>query len=418
MTEAHGEGRFSRRALLLGAAGAVAGGGLLAPACGSTGEAADASPAGPARFVDFHGPHQPGITGESTAWTAAAAFTVVGSGRALLRDTLRELSDEIDGLMGGRPITVRDPSYPPDDSGLLGTEPAPDDLSIVLSVGSSLFDDRFGLAGRAPRELTRLRPMINDVLDQARCHGDLLLTVQARNIDTVVFALRQLMRRTRATLTLRWVIDGFNRAGRPGHRSTGSPRNLLGFVDGTANLDVADRRVMDDVIWVGSSSGEPEWATGGSYHVLRVIRMFVERWDRVSLTEQERMFGRRKADGAPLDGRHETDVPDYAADPTGAITPLNSHIRLANPRTPATEKNRILRRGFSYTRGWDAAGNLDQGLAFACYQSSLNDGFLAVQPRLAGEPLEGYIRAEGGGLFFAPPGGAAAGGFLGETLLA
>lgn len=413
------DGRLSRRALLLGAAGAAAGGGLLAAAaaCGSS-QDGEQDHRGPARFVDFHGVHQAGIVAESASWSAAAAFTVVAEGRAALREVLREVSDEIEGLMSGRPPRVRDPAYPPEDSGLLGERPAPDDLSIVLSVGPSLFDERFGLAGRGPRELVRMTPMINDALDQRRCHGDLLLTVQARNADTVVFALRQLMRRTRSVLVLDWVVDGFNRGSRPGHRTTGSARNLLGFIDGTANLDVDDAALMDEVVWVGADDGEPAWAVGGSYHVVRVIRMFVERWDRTPLSEQESLMGRRKADGAPMGGEHETDEPDFAADPRGEVTALDAHIRLANPRTDATRRNLILRRGFSYTRGWDAGGQLDQGLAFVCYQRSFLDGFMAVQNRLAGERLEEYIRAEGGGFFFALPGSRDGDTFLGDGLTA
>ncbi len=145
--------------------------------------------------------------------------------------------------------------------------------------------------------------------------------------------------------------------------------------------------------------------------------MIVEFWDRTPLAEQEALIGRHKATGAPLGGTHETEVPDYADDPKGTVTPLDAHIRLANPRTPETERNLILRRGFSYTRGYDGAGQLDQGLAFVSYQRSLEEGFLAVQARLTGEPLEEYIRPEGGGFFFALPGVPASGAYLGQGLL-
>ena len=138
------------------------------------------------------------------------------------------------------------------------------------------------------------------------------------------------------------------------------------FVDGTAIL-TTDDDVLRRYVWIGADDGAPASAVGGSYHVVRVIRMFVEFWDRTRLSEQEVLIGRRKANGAPLDGRHELDVPDYAADPVGAITPLTAHIRLANPRSPETQDSLILRRGINFSRGFDADGQLDQGLAFVSF---------------------------------------------------
>ena len=134
--------------------------------------------------------------------------------------------------------------------------------------------------------------------------------------------------------------------------------------------------------------------------------------------EQQAIIGRHKDSGAPLGGRRETDAPVYADDPEGERTPLDAHIRLANPRTPQTEESLILRRGFSYSRGFDAAGRLDQGLVFVSHQASLAKGFLAVQARLKGEPLEEYVLPIGGGFFFALPGVETDDGWLGERLLA
>jgi len=407
--------RISRRAFIAGAGGIAVGAGAFGAgwATGGGSEAAAAT----GRRLAFRGPHQIGITTHpSPARGLMAAFTVLARDRPHLEEMFRDLSDEVDGLMTGRPIEQRDPAFPPTDSGILGPEPIADDLSIVVSVGASLFDGRFGLADRCPAELIEMPFLANDRLDPDRSHGDLLLTIQAEHQDTVLFALRQLMRRTRRTLTLKWVIDGFNRRAEPGERSTGSGRNLLGFVDGTANLGTTDD-LLDRYVWSGPGDREPAWTRGGSYHVVRIIRMLVEFWDRTPLGEQEALMGRRKSDGAPLDGEHETDVPDYAADPEGERTPLDAHIRLANPRTAETEANLILRRGFSYTRGYDGAGQLDQGLAFVSYQRLLSTGFLAVQGRLSGEPLEEYILPEGGGFFFALPGVEAGGGYLGESLL-
>ena len=405
----------SRRAFLAGAGGVAVGAGAFGAGFGVGASGGDGSaPAG--GFVAFRGPHQAGITVHpAPARGLMAAFTVLVRDRAHLAETFRELSDEVEGLMQGHPIEARDPAFPPTDSGILGPTPAPDDLSVVVSVGASLFDGRYGLADRRPHELMQMPFLANDRLDPDRSHGDLLLTVQSEHPDTALFALRQLMRRTRRTLTLKWVVDGFNRRSNEGERASGSPRNLLGFVDGTANLQTT-RDLLDRHVWTRPANGEPAWTAGGSYHAVRVIRMLVEFWDRTPLREQEAIFGRRKSDGAPLDGIHETDVPDYASDPTGDRTPLDAHIRLANPRTPATDGDLILRRGFSYTRGYDGAGQLDQGLAFVSYQRSL-ETFLTVQARLTGEPLEEYIRPEGGGFFFALPGVEPGDGYLGEGLV-
>lgn len=409
---------ISRRNFVTGAlgTGAAVGVGAALTGCSAEDGPSTAGPPAP-RYVPFEGPHQAGITAIPVpAQGLMAAFTVIADSREKLADTLAELTDEIRGLMSGRPPEQRGPAYPPVDSGILGEEPPPDDLSVVVSVGASLFDGRFGLADRRPAELVQMPFLANDRLDPKFSHGDLLLTMEAGHIDTLQFALRQLMRRTRRHLVLHWMIDGYARgAGVVSHAAT--PRNLLGFKDGTANLASDDQALMDRYVWVGSGDGEPDWAVGGSYQAVRIIRMFVEFWDRTRLIEQEQIFGREKISGAPLGMSDEFADPDYAEDPRGERIPLNAHIRLANPRTPETEDSLILRRGFSYARSFDGAGRLDQGLAFVSYQRSLERGFLAVQNRLTGEPLEEYIMPVGGGFFFALPGVQGPDEFLGQALV-
>ena len=406
---------LSRRGFITGALGtgaAVGVGAALAGCSPDTGAPA-------AAFVPFEGPHQTGITALPIPEQGLiASFNVLSKDRDGLKRTLQDLTEEIRGLMAGKPLQTRDPEYPPVDSGILGEQPPADNLSIVVGVGASLFDDRFGLADRKPKELVTMPFLANDRLDPKLSHGDLSIIMEAGHTDTVVFALRQLMRRTRSDLVLRWMVDGYARgigAGRASEAAT--PRNLLGFKDGTANLDVDDDAIMDRHVWVGPQDGEPEWAVGGSYQAIRIIRMFVEFWDRTQLVEQEALIGRSKISGAPLGLDGEFSDPDYAEDPDGRRIPLTAHIRLANPRTPETDENLILRRGFNYSRGFDGAGRLDQGLAFIAYQRSLEKGFLTVQRRLKGEPLEEYILPVGGGFFFTLPGVTGPERFLGDQLL-
>ncbi|MGI4796226.1 MAG: iron uptake transporter deferrochelatase/peroxidase subunit [Janthinobacterium lividum] len=371
---------------------------------------------GTADIVSFYGPHQAGITTPQPAAALLAAFDVLAEDRAELVDMFRLLTERCAFLTAGGAVAELDPKLPPLDSGVLGPRVFPDALSVTVAVGASLFDDRFGLQAQRPRALVEMTGFPNDALDAEHCHGDLLLQFNANTAETNIHALRDILKYLPEHLALRWKMEGFLPPHTIKKQARDTVRNLMGFKDGTANLDSRDTSVMDRLVW--TAADEPGWTTGGSYQVVRLIRMLVERWDRTPLGEQQTIFGRDKAEGAALGLAKEHDVPDYAADPAGKGVPLDAHIRLANPRSAETQSSLILRRAYNYSRGLTKAGQLDMGLIFGCFQADLAAGFLTVQSRLNGEALEEYIKPFGGGYFFALPGVTKPGDSLGRALLA
>ena len=366
------------------------------------------------------GVHQAGIVTPRPAAGLLASFDVLVDNRADLQRLFITLTERIRFLTQGGEQVALDPKLPPAGSGILGPVVPPDALTVTVAVGRSLFDAKYGLDGLAPKRLTAMPQHPNEALQPALCHGDLSIQLCANTPDTNIHALRDIIKNLSDLLMLRWKQEGSVPpiAAQPG-RPPESARNFLGFRDGSANPDADNNALMQRIVWVGEGSDEPAWATGGSYQVVRIIRNFVERWDRTPLGEQEAIMGRDKDSGAPLDARKKTehDTPDYAADAEGKKTPMDAHIRLANPRTHASEANLFLRRPFNYSNGVTKSGQLEMGLLFICYQADLDKGFVTVQKRLDGEPLEEYIKPIGGGFFYALPGVADANDWLGRSLL-
>ncbi|HUO73028.1 MAG TPA: iron uptake transporter deferrochelatase/peroxidase subunit [Solirubrobacteraceae bacterium] len=412
---------LTRSGALLGMAGAsllaetASAADPAAPATAALAPGTAASAANLATEQPFNGVHQAGILTPRPAHATLVALDSLAPDRSTLALALRALSNRARQLTAGETIPLLNLDAPPVDSGILGPANAPDGLTVTIGFGASLFDNRYGLASKRPTELTRMPSFRVDQLDPDLSHGDVLLQICAQHRDTVVHTLRELLRTVRGAMQQRWTIDGFSGADR-GPSPRNSTRNLFAFRDGTANPSTTDASLMNRLVWAGT--GEPSWAAGGTYQIVRIIRMHVEFWDRVGLREQQNMIGRVRDTGAPLGGTDEFEDPRYDLDPHGTRVPLDAHIRLANPRTSATADQRILRRGFNYHRGFDAAGQLDQGLVFIAFNQSPNRQFVQIQQRLNAEPMTDYVTPIGGGYFFVPPAANTDSDFVGSGLFA
>lgn len=125
-----------------------------------------------------------------------------------LEALLRRLTDRIEFLTRGGPIPDSDPRLPPADSGILGPVVKPDALTITVALGTSLFDDRPWLSAAKPRVLQRMTQFPNDALVADLCHGDLVLQFCAHTQDTVIHALRDILKTIPDQLVLKWAQHG------------------------------------------------------------------------------------------------------------------------------------------------------------------------------------------------------------------
>ena len=370
----------------------------------------EVSSSGAAAVYPFFGEHQAGIVTPAQDRLHFAAFDVSD----ITRDELRELLDDwsyaanrmASGLGAGE-FGPADGPYdsPPDDTGeALDLPPA--GLTITFGFGPSLFDDRFGLAGKRPAALIDLPHFPGDALIDALVGGDLCVQACSDDPQIAVHAIRNLSRIAFGRAKLRWSQLGFGRTSST-TRAQATPRNLFGFKDGTANMRAEDVSTVDKEVWVSPDDGVA-WMTGGSYLVARKIRMTIETWDRTSLREQERIIGRTKGEGAPLSGGTEFSAPDFTL--TGrADAPLideTAHVRLAHPSTNAGAQ--MLRRGYNFVDGNDDLGRLNAGLFFISFQRDPREQFVPVQLSLArNDAMNEYVRHVGSGIFAVPPGATA-----------
>ena len=366
--------------------------------------------------IPFYGGHQAGIATPAQDRLHFAAFDLVDSSQAALRELMQEWSRAAAEMTAGQMIGDANgvELAPPDDTGeTVGLLPSR--LTVTFGFGPSLFERReLGLQGKRPAALQQIPPLPADELNEGESGGEICVQACSDDPQVAFHAIRNLARIGRGTVVMRWSQLGFGRTASTS-RSQETPRNLMGFKDGTANIKAEDGEAMDRFVWVGSEG--PAWMRGGSYLVTRRIRMLLEIWDRSALGDQEETIGRDKYKGAPLGGREEFDQLDLEAEQGGKpVIPVDAHVRLAS--ASANSGERILRRGYSFTDGVDESlGELEAGLFFICFQRDPQRQFVAIQRRLgSSDALNEYIKHVGSAVFAVPP-GARPGGYVGETLL-
>ncbi|MBS1868278.1 MAG: deferrochelatase/peroxidase EfeB [Actinobacteria bacterium] len=403
--------RISRRAALgsAGAAGMLAA--LAQAGCGS-GSTATSSP------VLFFGEHQAGIATPAQDKLSFTALDFTSTSAMDLRDLLRVWTQAAAALTAGRtPPALTDLSgaATPDSLEALGLGSAR--LTITIGLGPGLFEqageDRLGLRARRPPALTPLPSLPGDELQPARSGGDLCIQACADDPQVAFHATHTLLRLAHGAAVARWSQVGFGRTSSTS-RTQETPRNLMGFKDGTNNLKREDAGALQRHVWVGSSEA-PAWMRGGTYLVARRIRILFDVWDATDLGGQERAIGRRKVSGAPLGAEREHDPVDlHATTANGPTIPMDAHIRLAAPETNGGI--RILRRGYSYFDGADPdTGQIDAGLFFLSFQRDPQH-FVALQRRLGvQDALAKHLSHTGSAIFAVPP-GPRRGSFLGASL--
>jgi deferrochelatase/peroxidase EfeB len=404
--------RLSRRRLLVGAGAAGAGLGLGAGGY-LVGESSAEETEGTGT-VPFHGEHQAGVATAAQDRLHFAAFDLTVDRIETLRDLLREWSAAAAAMTAGGMVGTENDARlaPADDTGeTVGLLPSR--LTVTFGLGPELFD-RLGLADRRPAALRQIAPLPGDLLEPDRSGGDLCVQACSDDPQVAFHAVRNLARIGRGAMVMRWSQLGFGRTSTTSVAQS-TPRNLMGFKDGTNNIRAEEAEAMDRFVWVGEE--EPQaWMRGGTFLVARRIRMLLEIWDRAALGDQERTIGRHKYSGAPLGGESESDPLQLGTERNGIpVIPRTAHVRLASPEMNGGE--RILRRGYSFTDGVDERlGELDAGLFFISFQRDPKQ-FERIQRRLGGlDELNEYIKHTSSAVFAIPP-GARQGGFVGEGLL-
>ena len=353
--------------------------------------------------IPFYGKCQSGITTPIQRQVYFAVLDLATEDLETIRGIFKSWTAYIARMMQGELVEAykSNTMLPPTDTGEavgMGTER----LTITVGVSPS-FLEKLNLTGKKLPELEDLPKFARDQLQEAFTGGDICIQACAEDAQVAFHAVRNLLRKGREHLTLKWSQTGYAAITSQGS----TPRNLFGFKDGTANVTSQDD--FDRVIWCDQDN----WMKNGTYLIVRRVQMHLETWDRTSLKEQENTFGRHRDSGAPLGAVDEFNPVDLELkdDKGNLVIPEDCHVRLAKE-----VGEEIYRRAFSYANGIDPrTGQFDAGLLFISFQKDPQQ-FIKVQKNLGTkDKLNEYITHVGSGLFAILP-GVEEGGYLGQSL--
>ncbi len=429
---------LGRRGLLRGgllAGGGAIAGGLIAGTATHEIDGADTTDAKDAT-VPFWGAHQAGIVTDTQLHSVLASFDLNTTSKDDVIAVLQRWTTLAAALTAGESTTI--PIYysphvvgayanttrkSTTSDSLEAWQLGPQRLTLTIGFGPGLFvgngEDRFGVADKRPPQLVDLPRFPGDQLDDSQSHGDLFIQACGDDPQVVFHAVRSMARIAPDIATLRWTQIGFSPS-----NDGGTPRNLMGFKDGTINSNAHPPADLDSSVWAGKDS--PGWMHGGSYLVYRRIRITLENWDRLPVDLQEQVIGRSKVSGAPLGAKTEFDALDLTTRSGGQpVIPATAHARLAAPESNGGAI--ILRRAFSYNNGttpfverwppWRQALEYDAGLLFLAYQTDPRTAFIRINNRLAiDDALNQFTTHTASGIFAIPPGAARPGNWIGEEL--
>lgn len=245
-------------------------------------------------------------------------------------------------------------------------------LSCIAGIGRD-FWDRLS-PGRRPLELKPFAPIKGAVHSAPSTAGDLLFHIRSERPDMCFEFERILLANLGDAVTVVDEVSGFRYF---------DARDLLGFVDGTANptgLDLPASALVGD---------EDADFAGGSYVVVQKYLHDLQAWARIPTPQQEAIIGRTKIDNMEID---DDDAP------------RKSHKSLATIEDADGNEYDILRDNMPFGR----PGQNEYGTYFIGYSRYLWVIEKMLQRMYVGDPPGAYDRLldvstpQTGTTFFAP----------------